>query len=137
MQIPQRKNHTDMDAFYACGTTIPITQKENPLQQAVNIEVVAASYRNRKFGVRSAISSKIAKENVRILFFVKRDFEFRYKEISQKIREFFQIYRFGRTFSLDEAYLRCYRKQKKNIESANEIKRNSSKKFLKKWDTAS
>ena len=84
MQIPQRKIiHVDMDAFYAS-----VEQHDQPELKgkpiAVGSEhrgvVAAASYEARKFGVRSAMSSKIAKEKCPHLIFVKPRFQ-----ISKKI----------------------------------------------------
>ena len=66
MEFPQRKIiHIDMDAFYAS-----VEQYDNPELKGKPIAVggehrgvvAAASYEARKFGVRSAVSSKIAKE---------------------------------------------------------------------------
>ena len=95
MEFPQRKIiHIDMDAFYAS-----VEQYDNPELKGKPIAVggehrgvvAAASYEARKFGVRSAMSSKIAKEKCPQLIFVKPRFH-RYKEISQKIREIFHQY---------------------------------------------
>ena len=86
MQIPKRKIiHVDMDAFYAS-----VEQHDHPELKGKPIAVggehrgvvSAASYEARKFGVRSAMSSKIAKEKCPQLIFVPLHFA-RYKEISQ------------------------------------------------------
>ncbi len=67
--------------------------------------VAAASYEARKFGVRSAMSSKVAKRKCPDLIFVKPRFD-RYKEISGQIREIFLEYTdWVEPLSLDEAYL--------------------------------
>jgi len=67
--------------------------------------VAAASYEARKFGVRSAMSSKVAKRKCPELIFVKHRFE-RYKQISSQIREiFFEYTDLVEPLSLDEAYL--------------------------------
>ena len=123
MEFPQRKIiHIDMDAFYAS-----VEQYDNPELKGKPIAVggehrgvvAAASYEARKFGVRSAMSSKIAKEKCPQLIFVKPRFH-RYKEISQKIREIFHQYTdLVEPLSLDEAYLDVT-ENKKGIESANE-----------------
>ena len=101
--------HIDMDAFYAS-----VEQLDNPELRDKPIAVggssqrgvvSAASYEARKFGVRSAMSSVIAKRNCPDLIFVKPHFE-RYKEISQQIREvFFEYTDLVEPLSLDEAYL--------------------------------
>lgn len=133
MQIPQRKIiHVDMDAFYAS-----VEQHDQPELKGKPIAVggehrgvvAAASYEARKFGVRSAMSSKIAKEKCPHLIFVKPRFH-RYKEISQKIREIFHEYTdLVEPLSLDEAYLDVT-ENKKNIESANEIAREIRQKIF-------
>lgn len=108
--IPQRKIiHVDMDAFYAS-----VEQLDNPELRGKPIAVggssqrgvvAAASYEARKFGVRSAMSSVLAKRNCPELIFVKARFD-RYKEISQKIRAVFHEYTdLVEPLSLDEAYL--------------------------------
>lgn len=108
--IPQRKIiHVDMDAFYAS-----VEQLDNPELRGKPIAVggssqrgvvAAASYEARKFGVRSAMSSILAKRNCPGLIFVKARFD-RYKEISQKIRAVFYEYTdLVEPLSLDEAYL--------------------------------
>ncbi|WP_341481570.1 DNA polymerase IV [Christiangramia lutea] len=101
--------HIDMDAFYAS-----VEQLDNPELRDKPIAVggssqrgvvSAASYEARKFGVRSAMSSVIAKRNCPELIFVKPRFE-RYKEISQQIREIFHEFTdLVEPLSLDEAYL--------------------------------
>ena len=108
--LPLRKIiHVDMDAFYAS-----VEQLDNPELRGKPIAVggssqrgvvAAASYEARKFGVRSAMSSVLAKRNCPELIFVKARFD-RYKEISQKIRAVFYEYtELVEPLSLDEAYL--------------------------------
>jgi len=101
--------HVDMDAFYAS-----VEQLDNPELRGKPIAVggssergvvSAASYEARKYGVRSAMSSVIAKRNCPDLIFVKARFD-RYKEISQGIRKIFYDYTdLVEPLSLDEAYL--------------------------------
>ena len=101
--------HVDMDAFYAS-----VEQLDNPELRGKPIAVggssergvvSAASYEARKFGVRSAMSSVIAKRNCPELIFVKTRFD-RYKEISKAIRKIFYDYTdLVEPLSLDEAYL--------------------------------
>ncbi len=109
-EIPIRKIiHVDMDAFFAS-----VAQLDNPDLRGKPIAVggssergvvSAASYEARKFGVRSAMSSVVAKKLCPDLIFVKSNFE-RYKEISQKIRTIFLEYTDKvEPLSLDEAYL--------------------------------
>lgn len=107
-----------MDAFYAS-----VEQHDNPELQGKPVAVggssqrgvvSAASYEARKFGVRSAMSSVIAKRNCPELIFVKARFE-RYREISQKIREiFFEYTDLVEPLSLDEAYLDVTQNKKGN-----------------------
>ena len=101
--------HVDMDAFYAS-----VEQLDNPSLRGKPIAVggsenrgvvAAASYEARKFGVRSAISSIIAKKNCPDLIFVAPRFD-RYKEISSQIQKIFYEYTdLVEPLSLDEAYL--------------------------------
>ncbi len=107
-----------MDAFYAS-----VEQLDNPELQGKPVAVggssqrgvvSAASYEARKFGVRSAMSSVIAKRNCPDLIFVKPRFE-RYKEISSQIREiFFEYTDLVEPLSLDEAYLDVTENKKGN-----------------------
>lgn len=101
--------HVDMDAFYAS-----VEQLDHPELRGKPVAVggsskrgvvSAASYEARKFGVRSAMSSVMAKRNCPDLIFVKSNFE-RYREISAQIREIFYEYTdLVEPLSLDEAYL--------------------------------
>ena len=108
--FPLRKIiHVDMDAFYAS-----VEQLDNPELRGKPVAVggssergvvSAASYEARKYGVRSAMSSVIAKRNCPELIFVKTRFD-RYKEISKGIRKIFYEYTdLVEPLSLDEAYL--------------------------------
>lgn len=110
--------HIDMDAFYAS-----VEQLDNPELAGKAIAVggseergvvAAASYEARKFGVRSAMSSIIAKRNCPHLIFVKPRFE-RYREISNIIRSiFFEYTDLVEPLSLDEAYLDVTKNKKGN-----------------------
>lgn len=101
--------HIDMDAFFAS-----VEQLDNPELRGKPVAVggtsergvvAAASYEARRFGVRSAMSSKVAKRKCPNLIFVKHRFE-RYKEISGIIRGIFLEYTdLVEPLSLDEAYL--------------------------------
>ncbi|WP_149273377.1 DNA polymerase IV [Pareuzebyella sediminis] len=101
--------HVDMDAFYAS-----VEQLDHPELRGKPIAVggsskrgvvSAASYEARKYGVRSAMSSVLAKRNCPELIFVKARFD-RYKEISKQIRGIFYDYTdLVEPLSLDEAYL--------------------------------
>src|SRR5687768_9425392 len=102
--------HIDMDAFYAS-----IEQRDNPLYRGKPIAVggspegrggvvATASYEARKFGVRSAMSSKKAIQLCPALIFVRPRFDV-YKEVSQKIRSIFRRYTdIIEPLSLDEAF---------------------------------
>jgi len=124
MNLASRKIiHVDMDAFYAS-----VEQHDNPALKGLPVAVggdhrgvvAAASYEARKYGVRSAMPSKTAKEKCPHLIFVPPRFA-RYKEISKKIREIFYEYTdLVEPLSLDEAYLDVT-ENKKEIESANQI----------------
>ena len=115
-----------MDAFYAS-----VAELDNPELRGKAIAVggseergvvSAASYEARKFGVKSAMSSFLAKQKCPHLIFVKSDFD-RYKELSVKIRAVFYEYTdLVEPLSLDEAYLDVTENKKGNP-SANEIAR--------------
>lgn len=100
-----------MDAFYAS-----VEQRDHPEYRGKPIAVggspqgrggvvATASYEARRFGVRSAMSSKIAIQRCPELIFVKPRFEV-YKDVSLKIREIFRRYTdLIEPLSLDEAFL--------------------------------
>lgn len=101
--------HIDMDAFYAS-----VEQLDNPELRGKAIAVggsskrgvvAAASYEARKYGVRSAMTSRKALELCPHLIFVHSRME-RYAEISKQIRKIFYSYTdLVEPLSLDEAYL--------------------------------
>ncbi|MBL85538.1 MAG: DNA polymerase IV [Winogradskyella sp.] len=108
--LPIRKIiHVDMDAFYAS-----VEQMDNPELKGKPIAVggggkrgviSAASYEARKFGVKSAMSGRLAEKLCPELIFVRPRFE-RYKEISNRVRKiFFDYTDLVEPLSLDEAYL--------------------------------
>ena len=109
---PHRKIiHIDMDAFYAS-----VEQRDNPelrgkplvvggLPEGRGGVVATASYEARKFGIRSAMSSKQALQLCPQAVFVRPRFAV-YKEVSKHIREIFSRYTdLIEPLSLDEAYL--------------------------------
>lgn len=117
--IPIRKIiHVDMDAFYAS-----VEQMDNPELKGKPIAVgggsargviSAASYEARKFGVKSAMSGRLAEKLCPELIFVKHRFD-RYKEISQKVKSIFYDYtELVEPLSLDEAYLDVTENKKGN-----------------------
>lgn len=103
--------HIDMDAFYAS-----VEQRDNPDYRGKPIVVggsyegrggvvATASYEARKFGIRSAMSSKKAYQLCPHAIFVYPRFA-AYKEVSTHIREIFRRYTdLIEPLSLDEAYL--------------------------------
>ena len=103
--------HVDMDAFYAS-----VEQRDFPEYRGKAIViggspegrggvVATASYEARKFGVKSAMTSKKALQLCPHLIFIKPRFA-AYKEASIKIREIFSRYTdLIEPLSLDEAYL--------------------------------
>lgn len=98
-----------MDAFYAS-----VEQRDNPALRGKPVAVggggergvvAAASYEARRFGVRSAMNGKKAKEKCPSLLFVPPRFEV-YKSVSQQVRTIFERYTDKiEPLSLDEAYL--------------------------------
>lgn len=110
-----------MDAFFAS-----VEQLDNPELRGKPVAVggssdrsvvAAASYEARKFGVRSAMSSVIAKRLCPGLVFVKHNFE-RYKEVSAIVMDIFKEYTdIIEPLSIDEAFLDVT-DDKQNIGSA-------------------
>jgi DNA polymerase-4 len=101
--------HVDMDAFFAS-----IEQRDNPTYRGRPLAVgysgergvvSAASYEARRWGVRSAMSSKMAISRCPDLVFVPGRFEV-YRSVSRQIMEiFFDYTDLVEPLSLDEAYL--------------------------------
>ena len=118
--------HIDMDAFYAS-----VEQRDNPEYKGKPIAVggspegrggvvATASYEARKFGIRSAMSSKKALQLCKNVIFIRPRFEV-YKEVSRRIREIFHRYTdLIEPLSLDEAFLDVT-EDKQGIGSAIEI----------------
>jgi DNA polymerase IV len=113
-----------MDAFFAS-----VEQLDNPELRGKPVAVggsgersvvAAASYEARKFGVRSAMPSVIAKRLCPDLIFVRHNFS-RYAEVSATIMQIFSEYTdLIEPLSLDEAFLDVTA-DKKNIGSATVI----------------
>eukprot|EP01041_Mallomonas_annulata_P021170 gene21170-41145_t len=84
-----------MDAFFASVEQRDFVElRGKPVAVGGSSErgvVAAASYEARKFGVRSAMSSRIAKQKCPNLIFAKPRFEV-YKQVSREIREIFLEY---------------------------------------------
>lgn len=108
--IKRKIIHIDMDSFYAS-----VEQRDFPELQGKAIAVggspdgrgvvATSSYEARKFGVKSAMSSRQALLLCPDLIFVYPRFEV-YKEVSQQIRAIFLRYTdLIEPLSLDEAYL--------------------------------
>ena len=126
--------HIDMDAFYTS-----VEQLDNPNLKGKPIVVggssdrgviAAASYQARCYGIRSAMSSVLAKKKCSQLIFIKPRFD-RYKEISNKIRDiFFEYTDLVEPLSLDEAFLDVT-VNKKNILLASQIATNIRSKIKK------
>ncbi len=131
IDLPIRKIiHVDMDAFYAS-----VAQMDNPELKGKAIAVggggsrgviSAASYEARKYGVKSAMSGRLAIKLCPDLIFVKTDFD-RYKTISKQVRTIFYDYTdLVEPLSLDEAYLDVTENKKGNPSAsliAQEIRR--------------
>jgi DNA polymerase-4 len=123
---PKRKIiHIDMDAFYASVEQRDFPEfRGKPLAVGGSPDgrgvVATASYEARKYGVRSAMTSKNALQLCPHLLFTKPRFE-AYKEVSYRIREIFSRYTdLIEPLSLDEAYLDVS-EDKFNIGSAIDI----------------
>jgi len=107
---PHRKIiHVDMDAFFTS-----VEQRDFPELRGKAIAVggnkdrgvvAAASYEARKYGVRSAMPSRLAYQKCPQIIFVKHRFDV-YRSVSQDIRAVFAEYTdLIEPLSLDEAYL--------------------------------
>jgi len=113
--------HIDMDAFFAS-----IEQRDNPELRGKPVAVggttnrgvvAAASYEARKFGVYSAMATKIAIHKCPNLQIVKTRFDI-YKKVSKQIQQIFLEYTdLVEPLSLDEAFLDVT-KNKKGATSA-------------------
>lgn len=111
MSLGRRKIiHIDMDAFYAS-----VEQRDFPELRGKALAVggspdgrgvvATASYEARKYGVKSAMSSRQALQRCPELIFTKPRFEV-YKQVSDQIRAIFARYTdLIEPLSLDEAYL--------------------------------
>lgn len=119
--------HIDMDAFYAS-----VEQRDNPTYRGQPLVVggspnqrgvvAAASYEARRFGIHSAMSSRIAIAKCPNLIFVKPRFEV-YRAVSSQIHDIFQRYTdIIEPVALDEAYLDVTQ-NKQNIAYASTIAR--------------
>jgi DNA polymerase-4 len=115
-----------MDAFFASVEQLDHPElKGKPVAVGGSGErsvVAAASYEARKFGVRSAMPSVIARRLCPELIFVKHNFE-RYNEVSASVFEIFREYTdIIEPLSIDEAFLDVT-DDKKKIGSATLIAR--------------
>jgi len=113
-----------MDAFYASVEQRDFPEyRGKPLAVGGNRDrgvVAAASYEARKFGVFSAMPSKIAYRKCPGIIFVKPRFDV-YKSVSKLIREiFFDYTDLVEPLSLDEAYLDVT-ENKKGLKYARDI----------------
>ncbi|ETF02070.1 DNA polymerase IV [Advenella kashmirensis W13003] len=118
--------HIDMDAFYAS-----VELRENPQLRGLPVVVawdsirsvvVAASYEARKYGLRSAMSVRRARELCPHAIYIAPNFML-YREVSRQVRSIFQQYTDRiEPLSLDEAYLDVTTNHK-NIASATEVAR--------------
>lgn len=127
--------HIDMDAFFAS-----IEQREHPEYKGQPLAVgysgergvvASASYEARKYGVKSAMSSKIALRKCPNLIFVSSSFDL-YKSVSNEIMNIFHEYTdLVEPLSLDEAFLDVTSNHK-NMEYATDIAIEIRDKIFKK-----
>lgn len=125
MDQPHRKIiHIDMDAFFASVEQLDHPELRNkPVAVGGTRErgvIAAASYEARKFGIHSAMSSKIAVKKCPDLIFIAPRFD-RYRTVSHQIRTVFLDYTdLVEPLSLDEAFLDVTQ-NKKGLKSATHI----------------
>lgn len=125
--------HIDMDAFFAS-----VEQRDFPEYKGKPLVVgyagdrgviAAASYEARKYGVYSAMSSKVALRKCPHLIFVPARFSV-YKEVSETIMNIFYEYTdFVEPLSLDEAFLDVTTNHK-GIDVATQIAREIKQKIF-------
>lgn len=125
-----------MDAFFASVEQRDFPElKGKPVAVGSSSErgvVAAASYEARKYGVYSAMPSKIAQRKCPNLIFVPARFDV-YKAVSSQIREIFLEYTtLVEPLSLDEAYLDVTH-NKKGIASAIQVAKDIKQAIL--WTT--
>ncbi len=126
-----------MDAFFAS-----VEQRDHPELRGKCIAVggtsdrgvvSTASYEARKYGVKSAMSSVVAKRLCPHLIFVKGNYA-AYKEVSKQIREIFAEYTdLIEPLSLDEAYLDVTVNHQ-NMDIATDIAKEIKEKIYKKTE---
>lgn len=107
--LPERKIiHIDMDCFYAAVETLDFPElKGKPIAIGGGERGVlsTANYEARKFGVKSAMPTKMALQKCPHLILRPHRFE-RYKELSSQVRQvFYKHTELVEPLSLDEAYL--------------------------------
>lgn len=129
--------HIDMDAFYAS-----IEQRDDPELKGKPIAVgggsergvvSAASYEARKYGIHSAMSSKIARRKCPDLIFIKGRME-HYKAVSSEIMEiFFEYTDLVEPLSIDEAFLDVT-ENKQGLQSATLIAKEIKEKIYQKTE---
>ena len=131
--------HIDMDAFYAA-----VEQRDRPELRGCPVAVghadargvvATASYEARRFGVRSAMPSRRARELCPSLVFVEGRMS-HYKAVSAEIREIFSRYTdLIEPLSIDEAYLDVTH-NKLGLSLGVDKKETSTKSFVLRVDAA-